>query len=487
MSPRGRARSRGSSSTSRTWRASSRGRGSSPWTPAAPRPSAPSMRARRHWTAGSRTACSCARSAQRRSDGHPSRRRDAARLLEGPPRRPPDERQDPRSARRGMTPSLSLAVPRPGPKLAKADVLHLIKSLGRGGAETLLTEGYKAGRSVTGEARICVLPCAARRGRPAARVAGGSRPHLRRGERARHDARHQENGTVSQRTPHRHRSQPTCRWRASWGASPGASPASPSCTQSTARPAHTIRSRQAASWATWGSSSGRLPYRRMSQTQIAPARAATGRHPDHPEWHRHRPLPARPVRPAPRCEPRSASRLRLGSSGSWAQFVPQKQLDVWLDTARIIHEADAKARFIIVGDGLLSKDIRAHATHLGLDGVVQFAGIQSDVRPYVEAMDVFMMASKSEGAPLAPVEAMALEVPVVAFAAPGVRNTITSGRERRTRFPRRGRGSCTRDCYCFFRIRTRAGAWDRPGDGPPWACTACHRCSEPWRRCMPKL
>ena len=130
-----------------------------------------------------------------------------------------------------------------------------------------------------------------------------------------------------------------------------------------------------------------------------------------------------------RPEARARIGLPAGSPvvGVVAQFRLQKQLDVWVATAHLIRQALPDVRFVIVGSGELWDDVRGVASKLGLDDVLHFAGAQPDVRPYVEAMDVFMMTSKYEGAPLAPVEAMSMRVPVVAMAVEGIRNVIRTG------------------------------------------------------------
>ena len=113
--------------------------------------------------------------------------------------------------------------------------------------------------------------------------------------------------------------------------------------------------------------------------------------------------------------------------GTVAGFRPQKRLDVWLEAARRICESIPGARFVVVGDGELRPDIERNIGRLGLGGAVRLVGKQTDVRPYLAAMDVFMMSSEYEGFGLAPVEAMSMEVPVVTTDVPGVRNVVRSG------------------------------------------------------------
>lgn len=113
--------------------------------------------------------------------------------------------------------------------------------------------------------------------------------------------------------------------------------------------------------------------------------------------------------------------------GTVAVFGPQKRLDVWLGAARRILDQEPMAHFLMVGDGRLRPELERQAEALGLKGVIHFVGAQRDVKPYLAAMDVFMMSSAFEGFGLAPVEAMAMEIPVVATNVQGVRLVIDSG------------------------------------------------------------
>lgn len=104
-----------------------------------------------------------------------------------------------------------------------------------------------------------------------------------------------------------------------------------------------------------------------------------------------------------------------------------KRFDVWLEAARLIREHLPEVRFLMVGDGPLREKVEQLARDKGLYDVMHFAGRQSDVRPYLAAMDVFLMSSAYEGFGIAPVEAMAMEVAVVATDVEGVRNVVSKG------------------------------------------------------------
>lgn len=113
--------------------------------------------------------------------------------------------------------------------------------------------------------------------------------------------------------------------------------------------------------------------------------------------------------------------------GQVAVFRVQKRLDLWLQAAREILDRRPETRFLLIGDGPLRAEIEALASELGLTAAIRFAGLQEDVRPYLSAMDVLMSSSDFEGMPLVLLEAMALERPVVATAVGGVPEAVIDG------------------------------------------------------------
>lgn len=115
--------------------------------------------------------------------------------------------------------------------------------------------------------------------------------------------------------------------------------------------------------------------------------------------------------------------------GTVAVLREQKRLDLWLEAARTIAAAVPAARFVIVGDGPLRAELEAHAERLGLADRVTFTGLREDVRPYLGAFDLFLSSSQFEGLPLALLEAMAAERPVVVTAVGGVPEVVKDGVE----------------------------------------------------------
>ncbi len=113
--------------------------------------------------------------------------------------------------------------------------------------------------------------------------------------------------------------------------------------------------------------------------------------------------------------------------GTVAVFRSQKRLEDWLDAASLLHQRVPEARFILVGDGPLLDMVTESIVRLGLESVVHLAGLQEDVRPFLAAMDIYMMSSIFEGLPVALLEAMAMECVPVCTAVGGIPELVTHG------------------------------------------------------------
>jgi glycosyltransferase involved in cell wall biosynthesis len=104
-------------------------------------------------------------------------------------------------------------------------------------------------------------------------------------------------------------------------------------------------------------------------------------------------------------------------------FRAQKRLDVWLDVASNIQAKFPNVHFVIVGDGVLKSMVDEKAKLLAIQNL-HFAGLQSNVRPWLKAMDMFMMTSEFEGLPIALLEAMSMKCMPVCTAAGGIGEII---------------------------------------------------------------
>jgi glycosyltransferase involved in cell wall biosynthesis len=96
-----------------------------------------------------------------------------------------------------------------------------------------------------------------------------------------------------------------------------------------------------------------------------------------------------------------------------ARLVPIKNPFTVVDAFR--HAADDPARLLLVGDGQLRDDLRAHIEALQLRDRVELTGrVPRDaVYHHLWNADLFLSASRGEGLPIAVLEAMACRCPVV--------------------------------------------------------------------------
>lgn len=110
--------------------------------------------------------------------------------------------------------------------------------------------------------------------------------------------------------------------------------------------------------------------------------------------------------------------------GTVAVFRFQKRLDKWLEIISEVIDKNSNIYGIIVGAGILEPEIYAKHKELNLEGKVFFTGLQTNVKPYYEAMDVFMMCSSFEGLPIALLEAMSMGCAVVSTNAGGIKEVL---------------------------------------------------------------
>lgn len=84
---------------------------------------------------------------------------------------------------------------------------------------------------------------------------------------------------------------------------------------------------------------------------------------------------------------------------------------------------------VILGEGRERSRLEAQCAELGLHQQVKFVGFQKDISPWIQAMDVLVNPSLSEGTPNVLLESMALGTPVVATAVGGVPDLVRDQEE----------------------------------------------------------
>jgi len=113
--------------------------------------------------------------------------------------------------------------------------------------------------------------------------------------------------------------------------------------------------------------------------------------------------------------------------GTIAVFRFQKRLKEWLEVFASVSAVHPNLHGIVIGDGPLKEEIHQRRKELGLEEKVIMAGLQTEVRPWLNAIDVFMMTSVFEGLPIALLEAMSMECAIVATDAGGIREVVEQG------------------------------------------------------------
>lgn len=115
---------------------------------------------------------------------------------------------------------------------------------------------------------------------------------------------------------------------------------------------------------------------------------------------------------------------------SLARFHPNKAPGAMLDIFARVLAARPDCHYLIAGAGMEAQgEMGALVRERGLEGHVHLLGVRSDVAPLLACADVFLLPSRIEGFPNAPMEAMAARVPVMASNVGGIHDLVREGRD----------------------------------------------------------
>lgn len=129
---------------------------------------------------------------------------------------------------------------------------------------------------------------------------------------------------------------------------------------------------------------------------------------------------------------RDAARAELGLTdlppaschlGWVGRISREKGLDVLVDTLPLLR--DLPVTLSVVGDGAGRAALEARAAALGVAARIRWHGMIHGAGRVVSAYDAFVLSSRTEGTPIALLEAIAAEVPVVATAVGGVPDVVS--------------------------------------------------------------
>lgn len=122
----------------------------------------------------------------------------------------------------------------------------------------------------------------------------------------------------------------------------------------------------------------------------------------------------------PRPERRACMRSQFGLPqkgvviGTVARLVPVKNHEGLLKAMAALTQSGKQVHLALAGNGPLLADLRSIAAGLNLNGRVHFLGDLDNVHEFLNALDLFVLNSRSEGMSNTILEAMSCGLPVVA-------------------------------------------------------------------------
>ncbi len=132
---------------------------------------------------------------------------------------------------------------------------------------------------------------------------------------------------------------------------------------------------------------------------------------------------APPRIPTPPCEPARPAAFTLISVG---RLTPEKDFPSLLQAFSILAASLPDVRLWILGDGPERESLRTLIQRLGLSESVQMLGMRDDVGYWLAQADLFVLASVSEGLPVALLEALAVGLPAVVTNVGGMPEVLES-------------------------------------------------------------
>jgi glycosyltransferase involved in cell wall biosynthesis len=109
------------------------------------------------------------------------------------------------------------------------------------------------------------------------------------------------------------------------------------------------------------------------------------------------------------------------------RLVPVKAHEVLVSAMPAVLKEFPNAKVGICGDGTLRGDLETQIKSLGLEGSVKLFGEQNNVAKFLFSADVFVLPSRSEGLPMALLEAMSAGLPVIGTKLEGLGEVVLEG------------------------------------------------------------
>ena len=114
--------------------------------------------------------------------------------------------------------------------------------------------------------------------------------------------------------------------------------------------------------------------------------------------------------------------------GIVAALRPEKNHELFLDTAKRVSTLLPDARFVIVGEGSEDKRIRQLAKETGIGERFHFLGSTQDVPGVLSMLDLFALTSHNEASPVSIMESLSCQCPVVATDVGSISESVLEGK-----------------------------------------------------------
>jgi glycosyltransferase involved in cell wall biosynthesis len=140
-------------------------------------------------------------------------------------------------------------------------------------------------------------------------------------------------------------------------------------------------------------------------------------------------LNIRPWDEAAACRARLGLPIKAPVVGAVMRFAPEKDVDLWLETAVIVRKSRPDVSFVLAGYGHdnSAAQIWEKAAQLGLASCFVMPGMVSDPGLVYAALDVMLLTSRHENIPNVMIEAQAAGLPVVGPDVGGVAEAMLNG------------------------------------------------------------
>jgi glycosyltransferase involved in cell wall biosynthesis len=110
-----------------------------------------------------------------------------------------------------------------------------------------------------------------------------------------------------------------------------------------------------------------------------------------------------------------------------ARLSAVKQVDLYIDVVKEINDRGVECNALVIGDGPLLADLKAHASSLGVQNKINFVGHQDDVLSWLHQSKIYILTSISEGLSLSLLEGLKAGLPAIVPHVGDLSDVLTDG------------------------------------------------------------